>query len=67
MIRSTKLRFVPLAAILFASILPLTGCEQGPAEKAGADIDKGVEKVKDTVSPPGPLEKAGRTIDKAAH
>ncbi len=43
-----------------------TGCEKGPAEKAGASIDKGVDNIKDAVNPPsGPGEKAGRAIDRA--
>ena len=46
--------------------LLLSGCEsQGPAEKAGAQIDKGVQDAKDAINPPGPMEKAGRAIDKA--
>ncbi len=66
MIRMTKLRVAPIAAVLFASIIPLTGCEQGPAEKAGASIDKGAQNVRDTIDPPtGPADKAGRAIDRA--
>jgi hypothetical protein len=53
-----------LAALAFTSLIPLTGCEQGPAEKAGENIDKGVQNVKDAVNPPGPAEKVGRAIDK---
>lgn len=42
------------------------GCrEEGPAEKMGKDLDKGVEKLKDAVDPPGPAEKAGRKLDDA--
>lgn len=44
------------------------GCrEEGPAEKMGKDLDKGVEKLKDAVDPPGPAEKAGRAVDKAVN
>jgi hypothetical protein len=56
-----------LAALLFG-VVPFTGCEseKGPAEKAGAAVDKGVQNVKDAVTNPGPGEKAGRAIDDAA-
>ena len=43
-----------------------TGCErQGPAERAGKEVDQAVEKTKDVVSPPGPAEKAGKELDRA--
>ena len=43
-----------------------TGCEhQGPAERAGKDVDQAVEKMKDVVSPSGPAEKAGKELDRA--
>lgn len=46
--------------------LCFTGCEsEGPAEKAGKSLDKGIENVKDAVTPPGPAERAGRNLDKA--
>jgi hypothetical protein len=66
MIRVTKRRLVSLAALSALMLAPLTGCEsEGPAEKAGKDIDAGIQKAKDTVNPPGPGEKLGRDIDKA--
>ena len=54
-------------ALLIAGTVPLgTGCEaQGPAERTGEKIDRGIQDLKDTVNPPGPVEKAGRTIDRA--
>jgi len=53
-------------ALLGASAILLTGCEsQGPAQQAGEQIDKGVQRAKDALDPAGPLEKAGREIDKA--
>ena len=56
----------PLLAIVLGGVISLTGCEQpGPAENAGKEIDKGTQKVKDTISPPGPMEKVGREVDKA--
>jgi hypothetical protein len=40
----------------------LTGCEKGPAEKAGERIDNAMDKL----SGKGPAEKAGERIDDAA-
>ena len=60
-------RVAPLMGLLLAAVVPLAGCEsEGPAEKAGAKIDQGIQKAKDAVNPPGPMEKAGRALDKAA-
>ena len=61
-----------IAAIVLSSALIIggaflaTGCErQGPAERAGKEVDQAVEKTKDVVSPPGPTEKAGKELDRA--
>jgi hypothetical protein len=67
MIRVTKHPLASLAALSMLVLAPLAGCEsEGPAEKAGKDIDAGIQKAKDAVNPPGPAEKAGRALDKAA-
>ena len=59
-------RFALLAALLFAAVATVAGCEsKGPAERAGASIDKGVQNAKDSINPPGPIEKAGRDLDRA--
>jgi hypothetical protein len=51
---------------LLGTMALAAGCEdKGPAEKAGAKVDQGIQDVKDAVNPPGPAEKAGRAIDKA--
>jgi len=51
---------------LFGALVAFAGCEdKGPAEKAGANIDKTVQDAKDTINPPGNAEKAGRAVDKA--
>lgn len=43
-----------------------TGCErEGPAERAGEDIDRTIEDMKDAVNPPGPAEEAGKELDRA--
>ena len=60
-------RVFPVAALLMmlGALTAFAGCEdKGPAEKAGASIDKGVQDAKDAVIPPGPGEKAGRAVDK---
>ena len=62
----SKHRNAPLAILVFGALLTVAGCEsKGPAEQAGASIDKGIQNVKDAVNPPGPAEKAGRALDKA--
>jgi hypothetical protein len=45
----------------------LAACQQeGPAEKAGASLDKAGQKVQDTLNPPkGPAQSAGRSVDRA--
>jgi hypothetical protein len=58
-------QFSPVGALLLCAFISFTGCEsKGPAEQAGAQIDKGIQDAKDAVNPPGPLEKAGRAVDK---
>ena len=39
--------------------------EKGPAERAGENIDKAVDNVKDAVDPKGPVERAGEKVDRA--
>ncbi len=63
-----KIRFAGLAGILIASAGIFAGCaSKGPAEQAGQSIDRSVQNVKDTVSPPGPVEKVGRAVDKTVN
>jgi len=51
---------------LIPFVAPLSSCrEKGPAERAGENIDKAAENVKDAVDPKGPVEKAGEKIDNA--
>lgn len=52
------------AATLLVSTI-LMGCEQkGPAQKAGENIDKAGQNLKDSVDPRGPGEKVGDKVDK---
>ncbi len=67
-----------IATLLFITTLALTlltfGCDsQGPAEKAGEKVDKGVESTQDAageavdkITGQGPAEKAGESIDETA-
>jgi len=64
--KEREYRFAALVALLLGAIGPVAGCEsQGPAEKAGAKIDTGVQKAKDAIVQPGPAQQAGRAADKA--
>ena len=66
MTRKGKHRLAFPAALLFGVVATLAGCEpKGPAQRAGENIDKGIQNAKDAINPPGPAEKAGRRLDKA--
>jgi hypothetical protein len=55
-----------LTLCLFPLVATLGSCrEKGPAEKAGEDVDRAIENVKDAVDPKGPVEKAGEKVDDA--
>lgn len=49
--------------------LVIAGCQpEGPAEKAGKEIDQTVEQVKEALpglQPEGPMERAGKHLDEA--
>ncbi len=54
------------AVLLLGAVAVFAGCEaKGPAQRAGENVDKGVQNAKDAINPPGPVEKAGRSVDKA--
>jgi hypothetical protein len=69
MIKKWKNRIVAFAPLLcvLGALTAFTGCgeSEGPAEKAGKSVDKGIQDVQDAVNPPGAAEKAGRALDKA--
>ena len=49
-----------------ATTLALTACHQeGPAERAGKNLDNAGQSISDTLNPPGPAESAGRKVDRA--
>jgi hypothetical protein len=54
-------RFLAMLVATVLTISVLSGCEQGPMEKAGEKVDKAVDKL----SGKGPAEKAGERVDKA--
>jgi hypothetical protein len=61
--RAYLLQVLPL---VLAGLLPLVGCQEGPAERAGKQVDDAARQVRDTVNPPsGPIQAAGRKIDDA--
>ena len=61
-----SVKLTGLALSLAWAVALLTGCEsKGPAQRAGENVDQGVQNVKDAVNSPGPVEKAGRSVDKA--
>jgi hypothetical protein len=56
--------------LLLIATLLLTGlaaCErEGPAERAGRNLDRTGERLRDAVDPPrGPVERLGRSVDRA--
>jgi hypothetical protein len=59
--------YLPLVLpCVLVGLLPLVGCQDGPAERAGKQVDNAARAVRDTVNPPsGPAEAAGRKIDDA--
>jgi hypothetical protein len=57
----TKIRTLTGTALVVGLLLvALTGCEKGPAQKAGESVDDAVEKAGES------LEKAGEDIQDAA-
>jgi len=66
MLRTRMFRRSALAALLPVAVAGLAGCaSKGPAQRAGADFDRGVRNAKDAIDPAGPVEKAGRGFDRA--
>jgi hypothetical protein len=60
------IRVLGSALLVMGSALMSVGCErEGAVEKAGKQVDKAIEDVKDKVNPEGPVEKAGKKVDQA--
>ncbi|MCQ4161411.1 hypothetical protein NON00_15940 [Roseomonas sp. GC11] len=61
-----KLMRAALPALLLA--LPLAACNEGPAERAGRNVDNAAQNLRDTIDPPrGPGERLGRSLDRATN
>ena len=59
-------RALTVVALAIAVTAGMPGCrEKGPAEKAGEQVDKAADKLKDAIDDDGPAEKAGKAIDDA--
>jgi len=64
--QAKQIRSLVIRAFFVATTLLITGwVQKGPAQRAGANIDRAVENMKDAVDPPGPAQKAGRSFDRA--
>ncbi|HEV8713952.1 MAG TPA: hypothetical protein VGX03_14140 [Candidatus Binatia bacterium] len=63
--RIATLGFITM--LMTGGVFLATGCveKKGPAQRAGEQIDRTVENMKDAIDPPGPAEKAGRRVDRA--
>lgn len=64
------MRVIPYIALALLSLTLLAGCEEGPAESAGEEIDQAIENgqemLEDAVEvEEGPAEDAGEEIDEA--
>jgi hypothetical protein len=58
-----------LLALLPAMLIGLAACErEGPAERAGRNVDRAGQNLRDAVDPPsGPAERLGRSVDRAVN
>ena len=55
-----------LAVCIGLSVLVLGGCKpEGPAERAGKEIDKTAERLGEVIEKKGPAERAGEKVDEA--
>lgn len=63
------LRALGMAPLFLSTVLIGAGCEQpeGPAERAGENLDRAADDIGDALDPAGPAERAGEAIDDAAN
>jgi len=58
---------VSLAGLALISVFAIAACDQGPAEKAGENVDDAGERIEKTwdsaTGNEGAMEKAGRAVD----
>lgn len=63
-----KILAAALPALLLSLPLALSACNEGPAERAGRNVDNAAQNLRDAVDPPrGPGERLGRSIDRATN
>jgi hypothetical protein len=59
---------LPVLAVLAALAATAACTREGPAERAGRNLDRAGERVRDTVDPPrGPVERMSRSVDRAVN
>ena len=59
-------RALTVLALALVVTVGMPGCrEKGPAEKAGEQVDRAADKLKDAIDDDGPAEEAGKAIDDA--
>jgi predicted small secreted protein len=59
---------LPALAVVAAFAATAACTREGPAERAGRNIDRAGERVRDAVDPPrGPVERMGRSIDRTVN
>lgn len=54
-----------LALLLAGGGVMVTGCHEGPAERAGEKMDGNASAVRDKLLPDGKAEEAGKKVDRA--
>jgi hypothetical protein len=66
MMRSPR-SLLPALAVVAALAATAAACtREGPAERAGRNLDRAGERVRGAVDPPrGPVERMGRSVDRA--
>jgi hypothetical protein len=64
--RKNRAYLLQVFPLILGGLLPLVGCQEGAAERAGERVDNAARAVRETVNPPsGPVQAAGRKIDDA--
>jgi hypothetical protein len=58
-----KMRDAAVIATVAAALALVTGCDKGPAQKAGERVDRALDQ--DRLFGRGPVESAGKKVDKA--
>lgn len=59
-------KYIKIALLPLLLIVGISGCQEGPAEKKGKQIDETVQDVKDNLQNKGPAQKAGEKLDDAS-